>query len=324
MPVVAVVHTVTWTPEEWRRLEALGAVRYCPGYPANEAELVGRIGDAEIVVGADVTFTSQVLAACPRLRMLSLWSTGYNNVDLDAAQACGITVTNVPGYSAHSVAEHAWAMALHLLKRLGEADAHVRRGGFDWSEIQGREVYGLNAGILGLGKVGAASASIARGFGCRVLGYARQPDPDRAARLGVTFAALPVLLAESDLILVHLSLNESTRGLLDAHAFSAMQRRPVLVNVARGAILDCHALLDALECGQIAGCGLDVLWDEPPDFASALIQRLMAHPRVVLSPHCASHTSAAFRQLTGTCIGNVQAFLMGAPRNIVGGPDAAA
>ena len=318
MPVVAVPHTVTWEPDEWRRLETLGQVRYLSGYPASDAELVERIGDAEVIIGADVAFSAHVLEACPRLRMLSLWSTGYNNVDLDAARRCGIVVTNVPGYAAHSVAEYAWAMALHLVKRLGEADAHVRGGGFDWSAIRGTEVYGLTAGILGLGHVGAASAAIARGFGCRVLGYTRHPDNELAARLGMTFAGLPVLLAESDLIFVHLSLNEGTRGLLDGRAFSAMARHPVLVNVARGAIVDCGALLDALEAGEVTGCGLDVLWDEPPDFASPLMQRLLEHPRVLLSPHCASHTAAAFRQLTAACIANVESFLAGVPTNVVG------
>jgi phosphoglycerate dehydrogenase-like enzyme len=317
MPAITVVHEVTWDAEEWNRLEALGPVRYTPGYPNGEEELVARIGDSEIAIGADVAFSAKVLAGCSRLRLLSLWSTGFNNVDLQAASLSGITVTNVPGYSAHSVAEHAWAMALHLLKRLGEADAHVRTGDFDWSAVRGTEVHGLTAGIIGVGNVGVVSATIARGVGCRVLGVTRRPDAARERAPDVMFVGLPELLAESDLIFVHVSLNESTRGLLDRHAFAAMARRPVLVNVSRGAVIEAPALLDALETGQLSGCGLDVLWDEPPDFASPEMRRLLAHPCVLLSPHCASHTATAFRQLTATCIGNVEAFLAGKPQNVV-------
>lgn len=317
MPGVAVVHRVTWEPEEWSRLEALGPVHYTSGYPDDEDGLVARIGSAEIVIAADVAFTAGVLAHCPRMRLLSLWSTGYNNVDLAAARRYGVTVTNVPGYSAHSVAEHAWAMALHLLKRLGEADAHVRGGRFDWSAIRGAEIYGLTAGILGFGHVGAASAAIARGFGCRVLAVARRPDVARAAAPDVVFVNLPEMLAECDLLFVHVSLNDSTRALLDRRAFAAMLRQPVLVNTARGAVIDAGALLDALEAGRLSGCGLDVLWDEPPDLASPVMLRLLAHPRVLLSPHCASHTEAAFRQLTATCIGNAEAFLAGKPQNVI-------
>src|SRR5512136_2671235 len=133
MTRIAVVHKVTWTREEWLRLEALGDVSYSPSLPSGEDELLARIGDAQIVVSATIVpFTARVMEASPALRLLAIFSAGYDNVDLCAARRCGVTVTHVPGYSAHSVAEHAWAMALHLAKRLGEADAHVRRREFDW------------------------------------------------------------------------------------------------------------------------------------------------------------------------------------------------
>ena len=251
--------------------------------------------------------------------MVALWSTGYNNVDLSAARRCGVTVSNVPGYSAHSVAEHAWAMALHLAKRLGQADAHVRRREFDWSAIEGLQIYGLTAGIIGTGQIGARSASIAAGLGCRVLAFTQHPSPERALSLGVTFVELPELLAQSDIILVHAALDAATYGLLNRAAFQAMARRPILINVARGEIVEMDALLEALESGRVRGVGLDVLWDEPPDWSSAGIRRLLAAANLLLSPHCGMHTGAAFRALTKLCLDNVEAFLSGHPTNVVSG-----
>jgi len=320
MTRIAVVHKVTWTREEWLRLEALGDVRYSASLPSGEEELLARIDDAQIVVAATIVpFTGRVIEGSPALRLLAILSTGYNNVDLSAARRCGVTVTNVPGYSAHSVAEHAWAMALHLAKRLGQADAHVRRHEFDWSAIEGLQIHGLTAGIIGTGNIGARSAAIAAGLGCRVLAFTQHPSPERALALGVTFVELPELLAQSDIVLVHAALDAGTRGLLSRAAFQAMARRPILVNVARGEIVEMDALLEALESGQVRGVGLDVLWDEPPDWSSAGMRRLLAAENLVLSPHCGMHTDAAFRCLTRLCLDNIEAFLSGHPANVVSG-----
>jgi len=320
MTRIAVVHKVTWTPEEGLRREALGEVRYCPSLPSSEEELLARIDDAQIVISATIVpLTSPVIDRSPALRLLSIFSTGYNNVDLSAARRCGVTVTNVPGYSAHSVAEHAWAMVLHLAKRLGQADAHVRHHEFDWSAIKGLQIHGLTAGIIGTGNIGARSAAIATGLGCRVLAFTRHPSPERAQALGVTFVELPELLAQSDIILVHAALDAGSRGLLNRAAFQAMAQRPILVNVARGGIVEWEALLEALESGHLRGVGLDVLWDEPPDWSSPGIKRLLAAENLLLSPHCGMHTDAAFRALTKQCIDNIEAFLKGNPTNVVSG-----
>lgn len=318
MTKIAVVHKVTWTPEEWLRLEALGDVRYSPDLPSGEEELLARIDDAQIVVAAAIVpFTSRVIEGSPELRLLALLSTGYDTVDLSAARRCGVTVTNVRGASAHSVAEHAWAMVLHLAKRLGEADAHVRRHEFDWSAIEGLQIHGLTAGIIGTGHIGARSAAIGAGFGCRVLAFTKHPSPERALPLGVTFVELPELLVQSDIILVHAALDAGTHGLLNRAAFQAMARRPILVNVARAEIVEIDALLEALESGQVRGVGLDVFWDEPPDWSSAGMRRLLAAENLLLSPHCGMNTDAAMRALTKIGIDNIEAFLSGHPTNVV-------
>ncbi|MBP7460245.1 MAG: glycerate dehydrogenase [Candidatus Delongbacteria bacterium] len=315
---ISIVHKVRWTPQEHARLEAIGEARFCPDYPSGEEDLLERMRDAHIVISAtNVAFPAGIIESCSTLRMISLWSTGYNNVDREAAKRCGVTVTNVPGYAAYSVSEHAWAMVLHLAKRLGPADAHVRKHGFDWASFEGLEIHGLTVGIIGTGQIGARSAAIANGFGCRVLAFTRRPSPERARALGVQFVDLPELLAQSDIIMIHAALEVETRGLLDQAAFAAMARRPILVNTARGAIIEMDALLDALESGQIRGAGLDVFWDEPPHWDTPGMQRLLAADKVVLSPHSSMYTDAAFRTLTRICIDNIEAFLNSQPANVV-------
>ena len=292
---------------------------YHPGYPSNPAELADRIGEAEIAIGAEVKFTAEVMARCPNLALISLWGTGYDNVDLSAARQCKITVSHVPAYSAFSVAEHSWAMALYLAKRLPEADRHVRAGQFDWAAIEGREIHGKTVGIIGLGAIGARSAAIAQGFGCQVVAYTRHPDSRRASSPGVQFMALPDLLAVSDLIFLHVPLNAETRHLIGRRAFACMRARPIVVNTARGEVIELEAALEALQNGVIGGLGLDVLWSESPDWSDPALQRLLQMEQVVFSPHCGSHTPEAFRRLTDTCLDNVEAFLNGRAVNVVPG-----
>ena len=318
MASISVVHTVAWPDSDWARLRNMGDVSYHTGCPANKDELMARVGDAEVVVGADVEFSAEVMNGNPNLNMIALWSTGYDNVDLKAARERRVIVSNVPGYAAHSVAEHTWAMVLHLAKKLAEADAHVRAKQFDWSAIRGLELYGKTVGIIGTGAIGAQSAAIARGFACRVLAHTLHPSAARAEKLGVTYVSLPELLVKSDIILLHASLTDATKHMINAKAFNQMEKRPVLVNTARGDIIEPSALIKALEDGRIRGLGLDVMCEEPPDWESPAIRELMAADHVILSPHCGSHTQDAFRRLTSICLDNVESFLEGEPTNVVG------
>jgi len=317
MPAISVVHYWTADESDWDRLRGLGDVTYHDGYPASYSELIDRVGTAQIVVGADVSFPAEVIDACPDLEMISVWSTGYDNVDLEAVRRRGVTMCNVPGYSRYSVSEHAWAMVLHLARKLGKADAYVRGHGFDWSAIQGMELHGKTVGIIGTGAIGANSAVIARGFGCQVLAYTLHPDEDRALRLGVTYVSLPELLARSHIILPHLPWTPASENLFDAEAFAQMEQRPILVNTARGGIIEPHALVDALEQGTIGGAGLETLWQEPPDWESPLVQKLMGFDNVVFSPHCAAITPESMARLTAICIDNIEAYLAGKPTNMI-------
>ena len=317
MTSICVVHHWTASDEHKKRLAGLGRVTYYDTLPTSAAEVVERIGDHEIAVNSDVRFPAEVIDACPNLKMISVWATGHDNFDLESARGRGITVCNVPGYSRFSVSEHAWAMVLHLARRLGEGDTHVRQGGFDWSVIRGTELHGKTVGIIGTGAIGANSAAIANGFGCTVLAHTLHPNPERARQLRVTFVPLAELFSSSDIILPHAPLTPSTHHLIDAGAFALMKRKPIIVNTARGHIIEPNALLEALRKGRIAGIGLETLWKEPPDWDSPLIRTLMDFPNVVFSPHCAAMTSEAMDELTSVCIENIEAYLKGRPQNVV-------
>jgi phosphoglycerate dehydrogenase-like enzyme len=314
---ISVPHTVVWDDTDWARLREMGDVSYYAEYPATESELIARIGEADIIVGADVEFSSEVIMSNPILRMISIWGTGYDNVDLEAARLRNIVVSNVPGYSAYSVAEQTWAMVLHLAKKLAQADVHVRARHFDWSAVRGLELYGKTVGIIGTGAIGAHSTAIARGFGCQVLAHTEHPSPARAEKLGVTYVSLPELLARSDIILLHAPLTDETRNMINAEAFSHMANKPILVNTARGGIIEMDAVLNALEKGQIRGLGLDVMWEEPPNWDSPAVQKLLAADQVVFAPHCGAHTRESFQRLTSICLDNVEAFLKGEPTHVI-------
>lgn len=314
---ISVVHTVAWQEDHFTWLKGLGEFVYHPGYPAAPAELIERVGDAEIVIGADVRFSADVVNNCPNLAMISLWSTGYDNVDLTATRKRKIVVSNVPAYAAYSVAEHTWGMVLHLTKKLSVADRHVRSQHYDWSEINGQELYQKTVGIIGLGSIGKHSAAIAKGFGCEVVACMKYPHKDSSSNSGVEFVSLPELLSVSDIILLHVPLNPETWHLIDSKAFALMQQQPVLVNTSRGEIIQMEAVLLALQSGVLRGFGSDVMWTEPPEWSDPYLQQLLQMDQVVFSPHCAAHTLEAFKRLTDTCLNNVQAFLQRQPVNTV-------
>jgi len=314
---ISVVNTVEWQEEHFTWLKSLGEFVYHPGYPATPAELIDRVGDAEIVIGADVRFTAEVVNHCPNLAMISLWSTGYDNVDLTATRKREVVVSNVPDYAAYSVAEHTWGMVLHLAKKLSAADRHVRSQNYDWSEVKGDELYQKTVGIVGLGSIGMHSAAIAKGFGCEVVACTKHPDRVSNSNSEVKIVPLPELLSVSDIILLHVPFTPETRHLIDSDAFALMQKQPILVNTSRGEIIQMEAVLLALQSGVLRGFGSDVMWTEPPEWSDKHLQQLLHMDQVVFSPHCAAHTSEAFKRLTDTCLHNVQAFLQRQPVNTV-------
>ena len=250
-----------------------------------------------------------LLARCPRLRAISSVSVGVDHVDLDAATARGIPVGHTPGVLTETTADLAFALLLAAARRVAEGDRFVRAGAWTpervWEPdmLLGRDVHGATLGLVGLGAIGQAMARRAHGFGMRVLAWSRT----RRDVPGVDFVSLESLLAAADFVSVHVALTTETRGLLGGAAIAQMKRGAVLVNTARGGIVDENALADALRSGRIASAGLDVFAREPLDAASPL----RALPNVVLTPHIGSASEATRARMVDLAVKNLLAALAG-------------
>ena len=278
-----------------------GEIRYHDTLPGDEDRLIERIRDAEVVVNirSSSRFTARVLDGAPRLRLISIWGTGTDNIDLPAAARRGVAVTNTPGVAARSVAEHALALMLAVARRIPRMDAGTRAG--IWARGQSVELRGKTLGIVGLGAIGREFARLGQGIGMRVIAWTVHPDP----ALGFTLAERDELFRTSDVVSLHLRLTPEMRASVGAREFGLMKPGAILVNTARGALVDETALVEALSSGRIGGAGLDVFETEPLPAAHPL-GRL---DNVVLTPHCAGITPEALEAGLQMAVDNVLAFL---------------
>jgi len=293
----------------WRDLISRAELLYHDTLPGSEERLIERIGAAEAVLNirASSKFTARVFAACPPLRLLSVWGTGTDHVDLAAAARHGVTVTNTPGISAISVAEHALALLLGVARRIPQVDAATRRG--EWPRGQSLELDGKTCGVIGMGAIGRRFARIAAGIGMRVIAWTMHPQPQP----GVEFVELDHLYRASDVVSIHLRLSPATEGFIGPRQFTLMKPTAILINTARGAIVDEAALIDALAAGRIAGAGLDVFSAEPLPPGHPLANL----PNVVITPHCAGITPEALEAGLRMAVENIWEFLAGRPAHVV-------
>jgi phosphoglycerate dehydrogenase-like enzyme len=236
-----------------------------------------------------------------------LWGTGTDNVDLKAAAQLGITVTNTPGVSAVSIAEHCLALLLSAARRIPRTHAEIRQG--RWPKGDGVQLAGKTLGIIGLGAIGRRFAQVGAALGMRVIAWTMHPNP----ALGFELVSLDQLYRESDVISMHLRLSEETRGLIGANAFSLMKPSAIFINTARGRIVDEQALIDALRTGQIAGAGLDVFQVEPLPVDSPLTFL----DNVVMTSHSAGVTPEALEAGLQMAVDNVFGFLDGKPAHVI-------
>jgi len=321
MPVKIVVPddfppALTGSPAE-ARLRSLGEVSVHAERGADqEAELARRIGDAEIAVNirAHARFTDGVLAACPRLRLISIWGTGTDNVDLAACRARGVAVTNTPGVNAHAVAEHTLALMLAVTRRIPAMDRDVRAG--QWPRGLLVQLEGKTLGLVGLGAIGSRVATLARAFEMRLLASTYGPDDGRAAAVGARHVPLDELLRESDVVSLHLRLSADTQRFLSRDRLALMKPTAFLVNTARGGLVDKAALVEALREGRLAGAALDVFHEEPV----AADDPILGLPNVVLTPHNAGMTREVIDGGLLRAVENIEGFLAGTPRDVVVGP----
>ncbi|GAA4954702.1 2-hydroxyacid dehydrogenase [Yinghuangia aomiensis] len=252
-------------------------------------------------------------------KLVTQRSTGFNNIDLDAAARRGITVMRVARYSPHSVAEFAWALAQAVNRRIPRAVIRTRDFDFRLDGLLGRDMHGKTVGVVGTGKIGEVFTRIAHGHGCRLVGWDIAENPACRA-LGMEYVDLPDLLAQSDVVSLHVPLTPDTHHLVDGAALDLMREEALLVNTSRGGLIDSFALVAALRRGLLGGVALDVYEEEEHFFYRDLsdrvvtddvLARLMTYPNVLVTSHQAFFTREAVDQILGTTVRNVDDYLAG-------------
>ncbi len=285
------------------------------------SQIVPRLAQAAVAIINKVPMRAETLRRLPQLKpqlkMIAVAATGYDVVDVPYCKEHGIAVANIRNYAVHTVPEHAFAMILALRRNLLAYRQDVENGVWDKSEQfcffthDIGDLYGSTLGIIGEGAIGRSTAAIGRAFGMRVL-FADHPPPRME---GVTFTPHDQVLAESDVISLHCPLLPSTRNLIDIHAFRRMKRNALLVNTARGGLVDEAALIQALDEGLIAGAGFDVLTVEPPKDGHPLLD--VRRPNFILTPHIAWASDGAMQFLADQLIDNIEHWAAGKPQHLV-------
>ena len=286
-------------------------------YPVTDATTVAeRTKDADIVVVNKAPISKEVLEGAPNLKMVAEFATGFDNIDIAACKEKGVAVANVSGYSTDSVAQHTIAMALSLIEQLSWYDDYVKSGTyasqprFSNFDKAYDELSSLTWGIIGMGAIGKRVAGIAKAFGCKVIFHSVTGKSTVTEYEQVSFDEL---LAQSDILSLHCPLSDLTRHMMNADAFSKMKKSAVLINVARGAVVDTQALYEALRDSKIAGAGLDVYEKEPMVPDNPLLTLKGAN--LIMTPHMAWGSTQARQRLVQETCDNIRSFLGGSERN---------
>jgi len=281
------------------------------------SEVVERLRDASVAIVNKVALREATLAQLPKLKLIAMAATGYDCIDIEACRRRGIAVANIRNYAVHTVPEHVFTMILALRRSLLAYRHDVEKGVWQQSEQfcfithPIGDLFGSTLGIIGEGAIGQATAKIARGFGMNVL-FADH-EPPKAP--GVEFTPFDEVLAQADVITLHLPLTATTRDLIGAEQMKRMKRTALLINTARGGLVNEAALVQALDAGTIAGAGFDVLTTEPPREGNPLLD--VRRPNFILTPHVAWASDGAMQFLADQMIDNVDLWAEGRPQHLV-------
>ena len=271
-------------------------------YPDRKPELnIERAAGADVVLESNMPLRKDFFDACPNLKMLSIAFTGLDHIDMDECKRRGITVMNAAGYSTEAVAEETICMMIGLYRHVVEND-RITRSCKGPSIAPGREIAGKTVGIIGMGAIGQRTAALAQAFGCKVIAWNRTPKQVA----GVTFVDKETLLKEADIVALHIALNNETRNFLTAKDFAMMKPTAIIVNAARGPVVNTNDLAEALKNGVIAGAALDVYDGEPPLSEN---NPILTAPNTMLLPHIGFATKEAFQLRLGIVVENVEKFL---------------
>jgi D-lactate dehydrogenase len=325
--------------EDWER-EALatapldGHELVLASEPLNQRALT-RANDAEIVsVFVHSALDASVLAMLPKLKFIATRSTGFDHIDVEACRARGVLISNVPSYGENTVAEHTFALILALSRNIHKAFVHTLAKRIPFDELRGFDLEGKTLGVIGAGRIGLHVIKIAKGFGMNVVAFDPRQEPLLAEVLNFRYAPLDELLQVSDIVSLHCPYSARTHHLINSENIRRMKRGALLINTARGGLIDPAALAEALDDGLLAGAALDVLEgeellkDERQILAQPLAQdklrtlllnhSLFRRDNVVITPHIAFNSREAVQRILETTLENLRAFLAGHPQNLVG------
>ncbi len=331
--IIAAYEAKPWTNPPWRLLESsYNDVRQTEELLTSTNYQENR--DVEIL-SIDVSRADAfILSKFKNLRLIALRATGVDRIDLNYCKTRGITVCNVPGYAENAVAEHVFALLLSVGRNMIDAVERTRKGRFFMEGLEGFELHGKTLAVIGTGSIGRRVAEIATGFGMHVVAFDAAPDQHWAARVSLSYLPLKEAVSVADVVTLHIPASPKTHHLFSTDLFNIMKDGVVIINTARGDLIDNWALLGGLNSGKVRAAGLDVLPLEEhignvPELAEASDDQnidwktlhgndlLLHHPRVIVTPHCAFFTLEAGQRLMDETVKNIVAFAEGKPRNIV-------
>lgn len=272
---------------------------------------IERAKDADVIMIANMPLSGEVISACPNLKYIDVAFTGVDHVDLDAARAKGVKVSNAAGYSNEAVAELTLCMMLALLRNVPQVEARCRAGQTK-DGLVGVELMGKTVGIVGVGAIGTRTAELCHAFGCKVLGnkrHVRGDEPDY-----IEFVSLEELLSRSDIVSLHCPLNEDSRGMINKDTIAKMKPGALLINAARGPVVDSQALADALNNGDLGGAGIDVFETEPP---LNLDHPLLHSKNTIVTPHVAFASAESMETRCKIVFDNIAQWMNGHQTNII-------
>lgn len=291
------------------KLDSKGELVFYDNRVEDTKTLIERSKDADIVVLSNFKYKRDVIEKCPNLKMICVAFTGVDHVDIDYCRERGIKVCNCAGYSTVAVSDLVFGLIINLYRNIDECNEVTRKGGTK-NGLVGFELEGKKFGIVGTGAIGMRVASIAKAFGCEVYGYSRTVKENN----GVTYIDLNTLLSTCDIVSLHVPLNEETKGLINAENIKLMKKDAILINTARGPVIDSMALAEALKNNIIAGAGIDVFEMEPPIPENHI---LFEAPNLIVTPHVAFATKESMIKRAEIVFDNIEKFIDGNMQNII-------
>lgn len=302
--------------QDWSSVSDLGEFIYHDMTTA-EDDIAGRIGEADVILTNRCPITADTIAQCPNLKLIHSFGTGYNQIDLEAASARGIVVTNTPGYGRGAVAQMAVALLFSIVRKVDVFDNYVKTVGWresidpDICAIRQFELTGKTIGILGMGDIGYAVARVAMALDMNVLAYQRHPKKElECAQL--RYCSMDELLEKSDIVSIHCPLTDQTQGMVDEQAIAKMKDGVIVINTARGPVVDEAAMIAALDSGKVYAFGTDVFATEPCGDSP-----IAHHPRCVATPHVAWMPEESRARVIQIAADNIAAFMDGRRINVV-------